>query len=137
MIHVGKKEAEEVVDEIEKKVVASTKSELPPAEKTIKLAAQKSTPVRQIWEAMAKEHRKRSLLGFTLMVTQAFFYNAILFTYGLVLLRYYGVSAEKLGLFLVPLALGNWLGPITIGRLFDTIGRKPMIAITYIDRVYC
>jgi len=56
----------------------------------------------------------------------------VLFTYGLVLLRYYGVSAEKLGLFLVPLALGNWLGPIIMGRLFDTVGRKPMIAATYI-----
>ena len=66
------------------------------------------------------------------MVTQAFFYNAVLFTYGLVLLRYYGVSAEKLGLYLVPLALGNWLGPIYLGRLFDTVGRKVMIAATYI-----
>jgi MFS family permease len=80
---------------------------------------------------MAYEHRKRSVLGFTLMVSQAFFYNAVLFTYGLVLLRYYGVPAEKLGLFLVPLALGNWAGPLTIGRLFDTVGRKPMISITY------
>jgi hypothetical protein len=58
--------------------------------------------------------------------------HAVLFTYGLVLPRYYSVPAEKLGLFLVPLALGNWLGPITLGRLFDTVGRKPMIAGTYI-----
>ncbi|HVV48024.1 MAG TPA: MFS transporter, partial [Polyangia bacterium] len=77
-------------------------------------------------------HRRRSLLGFVLMVTQAFFYNAVLFTYGLVLLRYYHVPAEHLGLYLVPLALGNFLGPLLMGRLFDSVGRRPMIAGTYI-----
>jgi MFS family permease len=81
---------------------------------------------------MAYEHRSRSILSFCLMVTQAFFYNAVLFTYGLVLLRYYHVAAEKLGLYLVPLALGNLFGPILMGRLFDTVGRRKMIAATYI-----
>jgi MFS family permease len=132
MIHGEKGEAEEVVAQIEEQVVAAGAGELAPAEKTIKLAARKSTPLREIWDAMAKQHAKRSLLGFTLMVTQAFFYNAVLFTYGLVLLRYYGVPAEKLGLFLVPLALGNWLGPIVLGRLFDSVGRRPMIVATYV-----
>jgi MFS family permease len=81
---------------------------------------------------MLYEHRRRSVLGFVLMVTQAFFYNAVLFTYGLVLLRYYHVRAEHLGLYLVPLALGNFIGPLLIGRLFDSVGRRPMIAGTYI-----
>jgi MFS family permease len=94
--------------------------------------ARKSTPFSEIWEAMARQHRRRSILGFALMVSQAFFYNAVLFTYGLVLLRYYNVAAEKLGVFLVPLALGNFLGPLLIGRLFDTLGRKLMISVTYI-----
>ena len=132
MIHGEKKEAEAVVDEIEKKVVASGGGNLSAAEGSIKLAARQTTPFREIWDAMARQHSKRSLLGFTLMVTQAFFYNAVLFTYGLVLLRYYGVSDKKLGLFLVPLALGNWLGPITLGRLFDSVGRRPMIVATYV-----
>jgi MFS family permease len=66
------------------------------------------------------------------MLTQAFFYNAIFFTYPLVLMRFYGVRPENAGIYLVPFALGNVLGPIVIGHLFDTVGRKPMIAATYI-----
>ena len=132
MTHGKKDEAEKVVSEIETKATKGHPEELAPAQESIKLASRETTPLREIWDAMVKQHGKRSLLGFALMVTQAFFYNAILFTYGLVLLRYYSVPAEKLGLFLVPLALGNWLGPITMGRLFDTVGRKRMISITYI-----
>ncbi len=90
------------------------------------------TTLADVWHAMVHRHRSRSILGFTLMVTQAFFYNAVLFTYGLVLLRYYAVPAERLGVYLVPLALGNFLGPPLLGRLFDTVGRRRMIAITYI-----
>jgi MFS family permease len=132
MIHAEQGQGEEIVREIERQASAGHPENLIPANRTVKLAARKVTPLREIWESMSKQNARRSVLGFALMVSQAFFYNAVLFTYGLVLLRYYGVSAEKLGLFLVPLALGNWLGPITMGRLFDTVGRKPMIAITYI-----
>ena len=131
LIHEGTKEAEKVVDEIERKVAVDPGT-LPAAEGTLRLHVQKKTPLRDIWHAMAYDHRQRSILSFCLMVTQAFFYNAVLFTYGLVLLRYYHVAPEKLGLYLVPLALGNLFGPILIGRLFDTIGRRKMIAATYI-----
>jgi MFS family permease len=65
------------------------------------------------------------------MASQAFFYNAIFFTYALVLTKFYGVLAERVSFYLLPLAVGNALGPILIGRLFDVIGRKPMIVITY------
>ena len=132
MIHEHEREAEEVVTEIERKASNGQVEELPPADKKIKLVARKTTPFSEIWDAMVKQHRRRSVLGFALMVSQAFFYNAVLFTYGLVLLRYYKVPAEKLGLFLVPLALGNFVGPLLIGRLFDTLGRKLMISVTYI-----
>jgi len=130
--HRGKEEAEAIVEEIERQAAKGHPEKLPAPAGSIKLVARKTTPVREIWDSMVKRNGRRSLLGFSLMVSQAFFYNAVLFTYGLVLLRYYGVSAGKLGLFLVPLALGNWLGPITIGRWFDSLGRKPMIAGTYI-----
>src|SRR2546429_3361397 len=89
------------------------------------------TPWREIWDAIVHEHRRRSFLGFVLMSTQAFFYNAIFFTYALVLMRFYGVPEQNVGGYLLPFALGNVLGPLLLGHLFDTIGRKKMIAATY------
>jgi MFS family permease len=131
MVHGRAHEAEAIIDDIEKKAAKDPKM-LPAVTETIRIDFQTHTPWRTIWRVMVHDHRRRSILGFTLMVTQAFFYNAVLFTFGLVLLRYYGVAATRLGLYLVPLALGNFLGPLLMGRLFDTVGRKPMIAGTYV-----
>lgn len=77
------------------------------------------------------EYPRRSVLGVVLMATQAFCYNAIFFTYALVLTTFYQVSAEQVGWFILPFAAGNFLGPLILGRLFDTLGRKPKIAGTY------
>ncbi len=132
MIKGRESEAAAIVDGIESSISGGHPESLAPANRNIKIVARESTPLKGIWDAMIHRHPSRSLLGFVLMVTQAFFYNAVLFTYGLVLLRYYAVPAEKLGLYLVPLALGNFIGPLTIGKLFDTVGRKRMISITYI-----
>ena len=132
MIHTEEGEAERVVRDIEYQASGGHPEQLARVDRTIKMVTRKSTPFSEIWNGMVRDNRRRSVLGFALMVSQAFFYNAVLFTYGLVLLRYYGVAAERLGLFLVPLALGNFLGPLTIGRLFDTVGRKTMISVTYI-----
>jgi MFS family permease len=131
MIHARKAEAEAIVSEIESAATEGHPEDLPKAQHSIRIQPRWRTGFREIWTTMFQTNKNRSILSFILMVTQAFFYNAILFTYGLVLLRYYGVQAEHLGLFLVPLALGNFIGPLTIGRLFDTIGRKPMISLTY------
>ena len=65
------------------------------------------------------------------MAAQAFFYNAIFFTYALVLTDFYGIRADHVGWYLLPFAAGNFLGPVLLGRLFDTVGRRPMIAATY------
>ena len=76
-------------------------------------------------------HRQRTLVALALMAAQAFFYNAIFFTYALVLTDFYGVPAEHVGWYILPFAAGNVLGPLLLGRLFDTLGRRPMIAFTY------
>ena len=76
-------------------------------------------------------YRTRTLVGLSLMASQAFFYNAIFFTYALVLSDFYGTPADQVGWYILPFAAGNVLGPLLLGRLFDTIGRKIMIASTY------
>lgn len=81
--------------------------------------------------ALFHSYPRRAALGLVLMSSQAFFYNAIFFTYALVLGRFFGIPPERIGLFLLPFALGNFLGPVLLGPLFDTIGRRPMIATTY------
>ena len=75
--------------------------------------------------------RRRAVLGLSLMVSQAFFYNAIFFTYALVLTRFYGVADARVGLYILPFALGNFLGPLVLGPLFDTVGRRALITATY------
>ena len=78
------------------------------------------------------KHRRRTVLGLTLMIAQAFAYNGVFFTYALVLGRFYGVPADDIGLYILPFAFGNLLGPYVLGPLFDRLGRRVMIASTYI-----
>jgi MFS family permease len=134
MVHGDPADAERIVADVERTVAggAENVARLPAAAGSLRLRCRRRVPWPEIWHAMAHQHRRRSVLAFVLMVTQAFFYNAVMFTYGLVLLRYYHVPAEHVGLYLVPLALGNFLGPVLMGRWFDTVGRRPMIAGTYI-----
>jgi MFS family permease len=80
---------------------------------------------------MLREYRRRAVLCLVLMSTQAFFYNAIYFSYALVLTRFYGVAPNRVGMLIVPFAIGNFLGPMVLGRFFDTIGRRPLIVTTY------
>ena len=89
------------------------------------------TPLTEVFEVLFHRHRARTLVGLVLMASQAFFYNAIFFTYALVLTRFYAVPSQDVGWYLLPFALGNVLGPIVLGRLFDTLGRRIMIATTY------
>ena len=81
---------------------------------------------------MFREYPKRAILGATLMITQSFLYNAIFFTYALVLTNFYGVSATKVPLYGLAFSLGNLAGPLVLGPLFDTVGRKQMISGTYL-----
>ena len=130
MIHGQNDAAEQIVDDVERD--ASHLASLPAHDAPpTRIRTRTHTPWREIWNTIVHEHRRRSVLGFVLMLAQAFFYNAIFFTYGLVLMRFYGVPAELVGGYLLPFALGNVLGPYVIGHLFDTVGRKKMISATY------
>jgi len=97
----------------------------------LSLRATMETGLAAIARAIALRYRRRALLATVLMAAQAFCYNAIFFTFALVLTDFYGVPAEETGWYLFPIALGNFAGPLLLGRLFDTVGRKPMIAGTY------
>ncbi len=98
----------------------------------MRLRARRSTPLVEVAQALFQRHRQRTLVGLSLMASQAFFYNAIFFTYALILTDFYGVPSDHVGWYLLPFAVGNFLGPVFLGRLFDTQGRRPMIAFTYI-----
>src|SRR5262249_8709575 len=132
MIHGRNAEAEEIVAYVEKKILGTRGTAVSDSELfRTRIRTRTHTPWHEIWDAIVHEHRRRSFLGFVLMLTQAFFYNAIFFTYALVLMRFYNVPEQNVGSYLLPFALGNVLGPLLLGHLFDTVGRKKMITITY------
>lgn len=130
LMHGHVEKAEETVAEIEQHV-RDAGVELPPNTKTTRVDTHVDTSWRRILEVLFVRHRKRSLLGLTLMVAQAFAYNGVFFTYPLVLARFYDVKPNDIGLYLLPFALGNLIGPFVLGPLFDVIGRRTMIAATY------
>jgi MFS family permease len=127
--HGRTEEAERVVREIEARF-----AHLPALETAarVRLRARPSTPLRDVAATLFTRHRRRTWVGLALMSAQAFFYNAIFFTYALVLTDFYGVPSAQVGWYILPFAAGNFLGPVLLGRLFDTLGRRIMIAATYI-----
>jgi MFS family permease len=128
MLHNRLKEAEAVIGDIEKRVEGHR---LPPPKDKIRLAVSSRNSVVDMVLAVVRQYPRRAVLGFVLMSAQAFFYNAIFFSYALVLTRFFKVPAGSIGWYILPFALGNFAGPLLLGPLFDTIGRKPMIAFTY------
>ena len=97
----------------------------------VRLRTRSHTPLAEVARTLFATYRRRTLVGLSLMSAQAFFYNAIFFTYALILTDFYNTPADQIGWYILPFAAGNVLGPILLGRLFDTIGRKVMIASTY------
>ena len=133
MMHGRFEEAEQVVGMIEHEIMREDRIQsLPEPQGSMLIRPQGTVSYGKIARAMLKDYPTRSLLGFALMVGQAFLYNAIFFTYGLVLTTFYHIPASTIGLYLIPFAIGNIVGPLTLGRLFDTIGRRQMISFTYI-----
>ncbi len=132
MLHARLDECEKVIAGIEARVrAASGIEQLSEACDRIRLVASSHTPILRMIRAILRDYPRRAVLGLVLMSSQAFFYNAIFFTYALVLTRFYEVPSAAIGWYMLPFALGNFLGPLLLGKLFDTLGRRPMIAFTY------
>ncbi len=131
-IHGREAEGEAVVAGIEQRFIDAGQHLEPVTESAaIRLRSRTHTPIGESLNALFVANRLRTFVGLTLMAAQAFFYNAVFFTYALILTDFYSIPADQIGWYILPFAAGNVLGPIVLGRLFDTIGRKTMIAATY------
>ncbi|MGH3266116.1 MAG: MFS transporter, partial [Trebonia sp.] len=131
-IHGQEEEAERIVDGIEHDVEAETGQQLQVPDKTIKVRQRKTISFREIGRVAFRAYPKRAVLGFCLFVGQAFIYNGITFNLGTLFTTFFGVAAATVPVFIIIYGVGNFLGPLTLGRLFDTVGRIPMIAGTYL-----
>jgi MFS family permease len=123
--------AHAVVAGIEERVHAHGHALAPIEGARARLRARRRTPIVEVVRTLFLTYRQRTLVGLSLMAAQAFFYNAIFFTYALILTHFYDVPSDQVGWYILPFAAGNFLGPLLLGRFFDTIGRKTMIASTY------
>jgi MFS family permease len=131
-IHGREEEAEEIVSRIERSVVEETGQELEDPEESIEVEQREVIPFREIARTGFVDYPRRAVLGLALFVGQAFIYNGITFNLGTLFSTFFGVSAGFVPVFLIIYAAGNFLGPLLLGRLFDTVGRKPMISISYL-----
>src|SRR4029077_20373520 len=137
VIHGHPDRANEIVREIERTVTGQVQDQ--PTEQVspqrvwpkLKLRMRHHTPLREVAHTLFTLYRQRSLVGMALMVAQAFFYNAIFFTFSLILIEFYGIPSDQIGWDILPFAAGNFLGALVLGRLFDTLGRRVMITLTY------
>jgi len=132
LTHGHADEANATVDDIEARVQAQGATLTPvPESKSMLVKASESIPFKQVMHVFFTKYPRRTFLGITMMVTQSFLYNAIFFTYALVLENFYGISKAGTSLYFFPFAIGNLLGPLLLGHLFDTWGRRKMIFGTY------
>jgi MFS family permease len=131
MTHHRAVEAEAIVGGIEDGLRRDGHLIAPAVLPRVRLRSRRFTPLAEAARTLFGAYRRRALVGLTLMAAQAFFYNAIFFTYALILTDFFGIAADNVGWYLLPFAAGNFLGPALLGPLFDTIGRRPMIAATF------
>jgi MFS family permease len=131
MIHGKPDQAHAIVADIERAVTGHVQDQPQHAWPKIKLRMRDHTPLREVAHTLFTLYRQRSLVGLALMIAQAFFYNAIFFTFALVLTDFFGIASDQVGWYILPFAAGNFLGPLLLGRLFDTMGRRVMITFTY------
>ncbi len=121
-------EADAIVRDIEQRI-AMPIPDVPL--RTIRIEPGTEVGLLRVARVVFLQYGRRAVLGLSLMIAQAFFYNAIFFTYGLTLTKFYATPPERVGAYLLPFALGNFLGPLVLGRWFDSLGRRAMISVTY------
>jgi len=129
--HGREEEARRIVEAVEAQIILRHGPLAPPGGHLV-FAEHASPSLREVAHVLLRRYRARSMVALALMLSQAFFYNAIFFTYALVLTRFYAVPEGRVGLYIFPFALGNVLGPLLLGPLFDQVGRRRMIALTYV-----
>ncbi len=132
MIHGRLEQAEEIVSAIERRAsgtLPQVAGELP-ARLRLRMR-DRSAGLVDVFVSLCRLYPRRATLGLILMAAQAFFYNAIFFTYALVLARFFAIEESRVGLYILPFAVANFMGPLALGWLFDHWGRRPMIAGTY------
>ncbi|ORB70153.1 MFS transporter [Mycobacterium scrofulaceum] len=132
-IHGRDEEAERVVGEIEESVQQETGEPLPePHGRKLKIRQRETISFREIARVAFKLYPRRAVLGLALFTGQAFLYNGVTFNLGTLLSGFYGVPSGTVPLFFILWALSNFVGPLALGHLFDSVGRKPMITATYL-----
>ncbi|MEU8589813.1 MFS transporter [Streptomyces sp. NPDC048664] len=132
LIHGREREAEEVVTDIEQKIETQTGEPLPRADREITIHQRESIGFGEIARTVFGRYRRRAVLGFSLFIGQAFLYNAITFGFGAILTKFFDVPTGRTGYYFAVIAVGNFLGPLVLGKLFDTVGRRVMISSTYL-----
>ncbi|MBU5944179.1 MFS transporter [Streptomyces sp. PAM3C] len=132
LIHGRDDEAERIVGSIEERVTAEEGKELPPAADEMTIHQRTRTTFTEIARTVFARYRRRSTLGFALFIGQAFLYNAITFGFGAILTQFFDVPSGNTGYYFAVIAAGNFLGPLLLGKLFDTVGRRVMISGTYV-----
>jgi MFS family permease len=134
MIHGQEERAERLVGSIEDRVRRDTGArelEEVGEDDELEIEQRRTTPIPEIARTLVSRYPRRTALGFTLMATQAFIYNAVLFTFTVGLTQFFDVDAATAPAYLIPFGLANFAGALLLGRLFDTVGRRPMIAGCY------
>ena len=131
MTHGRVRDAEAVVSQIERQVSQDHGTTLAEPDDHLTIHPRPHATMLTVARELFQSYPRRTALGIGLMVTQSFMYNAVSFTYPLLLTKYYGVLDNRIGFYILPFAFGNFLGPLLLGRYFDTVGRKPMISLTY------
>ncbi|GAA2419733.1 MFS transporter [Streptomyces glaucus] len=132
LIHGRDDEAERIVSGIEREIEAERGERLPRAQGSLTLHQRPSVTFGEIARTVFSKYRRRATLGFALFIGQAFLYNAITFGFGAILTTFYDVPTGSTGYYFAVIALGNFFGPLLLGKLFDTVGRRVMISSTYL-----